>query len=62
MSFVPLESIDWIESGNNCAKLHCGARNDLLGEALARLEERLDPDRFLHGHRCHIVNVAGIAA
>jgi two-component system LytT family response regulator len=58
--FVPVESIDWIESANNYAMLHCRSKDFLYGENMIALERVLDPDRFVRVHRSHIVNVAQI--
>lgn len=60
--FVPVDSIDWIESANNYVELHCGAKQYLLGETLTNLENRLDAERFLRIHRCRIVNTSRIVA
>ena len=60
--FVPVESIDWIESANNYVMLHCGPRRHLLNESLTNLEGRLNPARFLRVHRGRIVNLARIDA
>lgn len=60
--FVPIEAIDWIESANNYVQLHCGARKYLLGEALTRLESRLNPGKFVRIHRRRIVNISRIKA
>jgi len=60
--FVPVESIDWIESANNYTVLHCRSQDRVFGETLTALEHRLDPGKFLRVHRCHIVNVARIVA
>lgn len=60
--FVPVESIDWIESANNYVQLHCGSRHHLLGESLTNLEGRLNPARFLRIHRGRIVNLSRIEA
>jgi two-component system, LytTR family, response regulator len=60
--FVPVESVDWIESANNYVQLHCGPKDYLLGETLISLEKRLDPGRFLRIHRGRIVNVSRIIA
>lgn len=59
--FVPVESIDWIESANNYAMLHCRSRDFLSGESLTALERSLDPGRFIRVHRSHIVNLNRIA-
>jgi two-component system LytT family response regulator len=60
--FVPVESIDWIESANNYVQLHCGSRRHLLSESLTSLEGRLNPTRFLRVHRGRIVNLSRIEA
>ncbi len=60
--FVPVDSIDWIESANNYSVLHCHPNNQLFGGNLATLERRLDPRKFCRVHRCHMVNVTRIAA
>lgn len=60
--FVPVDTVDWIESANNYVHLHCGSRSYLLGESLTSLEERLDPEQFLRVHRCYIVNIGRIVA
>lgn len=60
--FVAVDSIDWIESANNYAVLHCPSKDHLFGENLAALERVLDPARFMRVHRCHIVNLARVVA
>jgi two-component system, LytTR family, response regulator len=60
--FVPVDSIDWIESANNYTFLHCRSTDHLFGVNLTTLEHRLDPGKFLRVHRCHIVNVTRIVA
>ena len=60
--FVPVETIDWIESANNYVELHCGARQYLMGETMTNLEHKLDPARFVRIHRCRIVNTSRIVA
>jgi two-component system, LytTR family, response regulator len=60
--FVPVDSIDWIESANNYTLLHCRSTSHLFSAILTSLERRLDPTKFLRVHRCHIVNVTRIAA
>ncbi|SEB50928.1 LytR/AlgR family response regulator transcription factor [Terriglobus roseus] len=62
IDLVPVDSIDWIESANNYAVLHCGAKTFVLGETLSGLEHRLDPQRFLRIHRQRIVNLSRVAA
>ncbi|KAA6456652.1 response regulator transcription factor [Acidobacteria bacterium AB60] len=60
--FVPVDSIEWIESANNYVQLHCGTRHHLLAESLTSLEARLNPARFLRIHRGRIVNLSRIGA
>jgi two-component system LytT family response regulator len=60
--FVPVDSVDWIESANNYVQLHCGPRRHLLSESLTSLESRLNPARFLRIHRGRIVNLSRIEA
>jgi two-component system LytT family response regulator len=60
--FVPVDSIDWIESANNYTVLHCRSKDFVFGENLTALERRLDPGRFSRVHRCHIVNVSRVVA
>lgn len=57
---VPVSSIDWIESANNYAVLHCGNKNYLLSETLTNLEQRLDPRHFLRIHRRRIVQLSRV--
>lgn len=58
--FVPLDSIEWIESANNYVQLHCGPRRHLLNESLTNLAGRLNPAKFLRIHRGRIVNLSRI--
>ncbi|MCL5742534.1 MAG: LytTR family DNA-binding domain-containing protein [Acidobacteria bacterium] len=58
--FVPVESINWIESANNYTMLHCRSKDYLYGENLTALERLLDPGKFGRVHRSHMVNLARI--
>jgi two-component system LytT family response regulator len=60
--FVPVESIDWIESANNYTLLHCRSKDYLFGENLSALERMLDPNAFMRVHRCHMVNLSRTSA
>jgi len=62
IDLVPVGSIDWIESANNYAVLHCGSKTFVIGETLSGLELRLDPERFMRVHRQRIVNLSRIVA
>jgi two-component system LytT family response regulator len=55
--FLKAEEIDWIEAEGDYMKFHVAGRTHLMRETMARLEERLDPRRFLRIHRSTIVNV-----
>ncbi len=60
--FVPVEWIDWIESANNYALLHCRSKDYLYSENLSALERLLDPARFVRVHRCRMVNLSRVVA
>lgn len=55
--FVKVETIDWIEASRNYLKIHCGAEVHTMRETMARMEARLDPERFLRIHRSTMVNI-----
>jgi two-component system LytT family response regulator len=55
--FLKAEEIDWIEAEGDYMKFHAGGRAHLLRETMGRLEERLDPRRFIRIHRSTIVNI-----
>ncbi len=59
---VPVDSIDWIESADNYVLLHCRSRDYLLGESLASLEQKLDPEKFIRVHRRYMVNLSRVTA
>jgi two-component system LytT family response regulator len=63
-SIVPLrvEQIDWIEAVGDYVSIHAGGAQHLMHVPLARLEERLDPERFARIHRTHLVNLDRVAA
>ena len=55
--FLKADEIDWIEAEGDYMKFHVGGRSHLMRETMARLEARLDPDRFIRIHRSTIVNL-----
>jgi hypothetical protein len=57
LSYVEVDSIEWIESQGNYLALHVGSRAHLIRETLASFERRLDPDKFVRVHRRTIVAV-----
>ncbi len=60
LSYVEVDSIEWIESQGNYLALHVGSRAQLIRETLANFERRLDPDKFVRVHRRTIVAVERI--
>jgi len=61
LEFVPVDTVDWIESANNYVVLHCGSKQHVLADTLTNLDKTLDPKKFLRIHRCRIVNVSRVA-
>jgi two-component system LytT family response regulator len=59
--FIDLDSIDWIESYGNYARLHVGNQTILHRETMARLERQLAGARFARIHRAAILNLKKIA-
>ena len=58
--FLRADEIDWIEAAGNYVRLHAGKDEYLYRETMAKLEARLNPDRFARVHRSTIVNVERI--
>ncbi len=58
--FLRVEEIDWVDAAGNYVRIHAGSESHMLRETMGRLEERLDPDKFLRIHRSTIVNIEGI--
>jgi len=52
---VALDEVDWIEAQGNYLALHVGSAVHLIRETSARLEQRLDPQRFARAHRGTLV-------
>ena len=63
-SILPIAVADTIrfEAVGDYVAVHVGGAQHLLHVALNRLEERLDPARFVRIHRTHIVNLDHVAA
>ena len=57
VDFVSIDAIDWIETAGNYVRLHVGARSHLFRTTMDRMEQRLDPRRFVRIHRSTIVNI-----
>jgi two-component system LytT family response regulator len=58
---VDWADVDWVEAADNYVTLHVGAREYLLRETLASLEQQLDPERFGRIHRSALVQFDRIA-
>lgn len=58
-AIIPLavEQVTWFEARGDYVAAHVGTSRHLLQVSLNRLEERLDPKRFLRVHRTHIINL-----
>jgi two-component system, LytTR family, response regulator len=54
---IATSEIDWIEANGNYVYIHADATTYLHRETLRRLQDTLDPTRFLRVHRAVIVNV-----
>jgi two-component system LytT family response regulator len=59
-TLVLTEDIDWISSAGHYVELHTGGEKHLVREQLSRLEEKLDPEKFVRIHRSKIVNLDSI--
>lgn len=59
---IRLEDVQWLEADGNYVKLHLEKRCVLYRMPLSRLEEHLDPARFVRVHRRAIVAAGQFAA
>ena len=57
VAVVHADEVDWVEAAGDYVGLHAGRDVHLLRETMARMEDRLDPRRFVRIHRSTIVNV-----
>lgn len=60
ITFLSVETVDWLEASGNYVGLHVGSKTHLIHETLAEVERGLDPDTFLRIHRSTMVNVKRI--
>ncbi len=58
--FVRVDEIDWVDAAGNYVRIHAAGDSHMLRETMGRLEERLDPEKFLRIHRSTIVNIERI--
>lgn len=63
-NLVPLlvSDVSWLEAGDDCVIAHTARTRYVLNLSLSRLEERLDPNRFVRVHRSHVVNLDHVRA
>lgn len=63
-NLVPLlvSDVSWLEAGDDCVIAHTARTRYVLNLSLSRLEERLDPNRFIRVHRSHVVNLDHVRA
>jgi two-component system LytT family response regulator len=59
---VAVATVAWFEALGDYVVAHAGADRHTLHLSLARLEARLDPERFLRIHRTHLVNLDHVKA
>ncbi len=59
---VPVASILWFEALGDYVAAHVARGRHVLHLSLARLESRLDPERFVRAHRTSIVNLDHVVA
>lgn len=60
ISFIEVESIDWIGAEDSYVSINVGGKSHLMRESLTNLEKSLDPSMFLRIHRSTIVNITRI--
>ena len=60
VSFVDVDSIDWVEAEGNYVRIHAGEQVHLMRETMSGLIERIGPQRFFRIHRSRIVNIARV--
>jgi two-component system LytT family response regulator len=59
---LPVGEVWWLEAEGDYVIAHTGRTRHALHLSLNRLEERLDPQRFVRVHRGHIVNLDHVRA
>lgn len=59
---LPVAEVGWFEADGDYVIAHTERARHALYLSLSRLEERLDPQRFVRVHRAHIVNLDHVRA
>ena len=57
MILIKTKEVDWIEAAGNYVKLHIGKSAYMLRETMKRLENKLNPEKFVRIHRSTLVNI-----
>jgi two-component system LytT family response regulator len=58
---IPVEKLDYVEAQDDYVALHSEGREWLKNQALAELEQGLDPARFVRIHRSYVLNIERLA-
>ena len=58
---IPLDKLDYVEAQDDYVALHSAGKSYLKQQAIASLEQILDPKRFVRVHRSVIVNLERLA-
>jgi two-component system LytT family response regulator len=59
---LPIADVAWFEADGDYVIAHTARARHVLSLSLSRLEERLDPKRFVRVHRAHLVNLDYVRA
>jgi two-component system LytT family response regulator len=59
---ISLVDVDRLEAQDDYVVVHVGGRQHLVRVPLGELVRRLDPERFVRVHRCHVVNIERVVA
>ena len=57
VKIIPVKEVDWIEAEGDHLRIHLSRTSHLLRDTMKRIENELDPRRFVRIHRSTIVNV-----
>ncbi|HEY6330506.1 MAG TPA: LytTR family DNA-binding domain-containing protein [Blastocatellia bacterium] len=57
---VTADEVEWIEAEDKYVRLHTGTGSYLVRETLTRLQDTLDPKRFIRVHRSALVRVDSV--
>jgi two-component system LytT family response regulator len=60
VSFVDIDSIDWVEAEGNYVRIHSGSQVYLMRETMNGLIARIGERQFFRIHRSRIVNIARV--